>query len=209
MQEVKENHSHAEVPINENFASLLHGELFAYDPTLTSGTSFYYKGGKFPVNGAITTIADGYITLANGTNYIGVNQAGVVSSNLTTPSPLLAPLYTVVMASSIITSITDNRFPQALAKQTYGIASIALTSANVTLTQAQALCDSLVVTGALTAARDLIVPLVRREWKVRHTGSAFACRIIGASGTGVTIGIGKAAIVECDGTNVNRLTADA
>jgi hypothetical protein len=43
---------------------------------------------------------------------------------------------------------------------------------------------------------------------VRHNGTAFDIRVIGATGTGITIGIGKVAIVECDGTNVLRITAD-
>lgn len=82
-------------------------------------------------------------------------------------------------------------------------------SANVTLTQAQALCDTLTITGTLTAARDVVVPLVRRRWVVRHTGTSFDIQVIGASGTGITVAVGKVAIVECDGTNVLRVTADA
>jgi hypothetical protein len=33
-------------------------------------------------------------------------------------------------------------------------------------------------------------------------------QVISTSGTGVTIAVGKRAIVECDGTNVVRITAD-
>jgi hypothetical protein len=49
---------------------------------------------------------------------------------------------------------------------------------------------------------------VRRRWLIRHTGTAFGVRIIGATGTGITVGIGLSAFVECDGTNVFRCTAD-
>jgi hypothetical protein len=50
------------------------------------------------------------------------------------------------------------------------------------------------------------VPLIRRRWEVRHTGTDFAIQVIGA--TGITIDVAKTAIVECDGTNVFRVTAD-
>jgi hypothetical protein len=95
-----------------------------------------------------------------------------------------------------------------LARHAHGQTSIAVTAANVTLTQAQALCDTITITGALTAARDVLVPLVRRRWVVRHTGTGYAIQVIGESGTGITIAISKTAIVECDGTNVFRVTAD-
>ena len=61
----------------------------------------------------------------------------------------------------------------------------------------------------VTATRDVIVPLVPRVWFVRNTCTGGSIRVIGASGTGITIATVKAAIVSCDGTNVNRITADA
>jgi hypothetical protein len=65
---------------------------------------------------------------------------------------------------------------------------------------------------SLTATRDLIVPLtgqVANIWGVYNgTSGAQSIRVIGASGTGITIANAKAAIVFCDGTNVRRLTAD-
>lgn len=209
MQSIASNQSSAEVPINENFASVLWAELFGMNPLTTTGLTWGFKGGQFPVNGLMTAIADGTVALtASSTNYVGLSQAGAVVNTITTRNPLHAPLYTVVTGGSTIATITDTRSAQQIARMGYGIASQALTTANITLTQAQALCDSLVITGALTAVRDLIVPLVRRQWTVRHTGTGFDARVIGATGTGVTIGIGKTAIVECDGTNVNRITAD-
>ena len=84
-----------------------------------------------------------------------------------------------------------------------------MADANQTITQAQALCDTLITTGALTATRNLVVPLVRRRWVVRNNCTGGSVQVIGASGTGVTIATAKVAIVECDGTNVLRVTADA
>jgi hypothetical protein len=209
MQTIADSQKSAEVPINDNFANVLWAELFARNPVTSSGLTWGYKGGQWPVNGLPTAIADGTITLtANATNYIGVTQAGVVAV-ATTSNPLHAPLFTVVAGASTVTSWTDTRNAAQLVQHAYGIASLAVTAANVTLTQAQALCDSLVITGTLTAARNVIVPLVRRRWTVRHTGTAFAIQVIGATGTGITIAVGKVAVVECDGTNVLRVTADA
>lgn len=209
MQNIASNQASAEVPINENFTNVLWAELFARNPVTTTGLTWGYVGGQWPVNGAPTTIASGTVALtASAANYVGLTQAGAVVVTATTPNPLHAPLYTVVTGASTVTSYTDTRNARQLAQHAYGIASQALTTANVTLTQAQALCDTLVVTGALTAQRDLVVPLLRRRWTVRHNGTAFDIRVIGATGTGITIGIGKVAIVECDGTNVLRITAD-
>ena len=56
---------------------------------------------------------------------------------------------------------------------------------------------------------NLVVPLLRRRWTVRNTCTGGSIQVIGASGTGITIATVKTAIVECDGTNVLRITADA
>jgi hypothetical protein len=208
MQNIASNQSSAEVPINENFVNVLWAELYARNPVTTTGLTWGYVGGQYPVNGVTTTIAAGTVTLTNATNFVGLSQAGAVVVTATTANPLHVPLYTVVASGGVVTSYTDTRSAWLISKQAHGSASQALTAANVTLTQAQALCDTLVVTGALTAVRDLVVPLARRRWAVRHTGTGFDMRVIGATGTGITIGIGKAAIVECDGVNVNRMTAD-
>lgn len=208
MQNIASTQASPETPINENFASLLPGELFARNPVTSSGLTWGYKGGQWPVNGLPTTVADGTVTLtASTTNYIGLTQAGVVAVT-TTRNALHIPLYTVVTGASTVTSVTDTRNAQQMALHAYGIATQAMADANQTLTQTQALCDSLVTTGTLTAVRNLVVPLVRRRWTVRNNCTGFGVQVIGATGTGVTIAVGKVAIVECDGTNVLRVTAD-
>jgi hypothetical protein len=197
-----------EVRINALMNSVSPSALGGRRESTTTGLTWGFYGGTILVNGVATDVASGTVTLTgSATNYVGISQAGVVSV-ATARNAGHAPLYTVVTTVGGVTSYTDDRTPESMARLSYGIASQALTAANVTLTQAQALCETLVVTGALTAVRDLVVPLVRRRWAVRHTGTGFDMRVIGATGTGITIGIGKAAIVECDGTNVNRLTAD-
>lgn len=201
--------ANADVRVNENFDAASPSMIFGRRAAATSGLIWAYYGGQWPVNGVPTAIANGTVTLtASATNYVGITQAGVVTAS-TTANPLRAPLYTIVTGTSTVTSYTDTRNATQLRVHAYGIADLTVTTANVTLTQAQALCDTLSITGTLTAARNVVVPLVRRRWTVRHGGTAFAIQVIGATGTGITIGIGKVAIVECDGVNVLRVTADA
>jgi hypothetical protein len=64
---------------------------------------------------------------------------------------------------------------------------------------------------ALGATRKLILPLTDGAiWVINNqsTGGQ-SVQAIGATGTGVTIGAGKVAVVWCNGTNIYRLTADA
>lgn len=210
MQSIASNQSSAEVPINENFASVAWGEMFAKNPVTSSGLTWGYKGGQIVVNGVLTTIADGTVTLtASSTNHVGVTQAGVVAVAVTTASALHIPLYTVVTGTSTVTTATDVRVAKHLAQMCHGIGTQAMADANQTIVQALALCDTITTTGALTATRNLVVPLLRRRWAVRNSCTGGSVQVIGASGTGTTIAAGKVAIVECDGTNVNRITADA
>lgn len=209
MQNIAGNQVSAEVPINENFINILWAELFARNPLTTTGLTWGYVGGQFPVNGLMTAIANGTVALtASSTNYVGLSQAGTVVNTITTRNPLHVPLFTVVTDATKVTSYTDTRSAQQLQRMGYGIGTQAMADANQTITQTLALCDSLVTTGALTAQRNLVVPLVRRSYIVRNNCTGFGVQVIGASGTGVVIGVGKTAIVECDGTNVLRVTAD-
>lgn len=85
----------------------------------------------------------------------------------------------------------------------------ALADANYTLTLAEAQNNLLECTGALTTLRDLVVPLTAQQWTVfANVTGGVGIQVIGASGTGVTIADGKRAIVQSDGTNVVRVTAD-
>lgn len=209
MQNIAANQSSAEVPINENFLNVLWAELFAHNPLTTTGLIWGCVGGQFPINGLMTAIAAGTVALtASSTNYVGLSQAGVMVNTATTRNPLHVPLFTVVTDAIKVTSYTDTRSARQLQQIAYGIGTQAMADANQTITQTLALCDSLVTTGALTVQRNLVVPLVRRRYVVRNNCTGFGVQVIGASGTGVVIGVAKTAIVECDGTNVLRVTAD-
>lgn len=207
--------ANAETSINANFVNVLWAELFAMDPAVTGITTlltFGVKGGQFPVNGVLTTIADVSLTLtASTTHFIGITQAGIATATATTANPLHVPLFTVVTGATTITSILDTRTVSNLQKMPYGITTVTITdvATAATLTQAQALCDTVNTSVvAFTAQRNLVVPLVKRMYTVRNNATGFGLQVIGATGTGIVIGVAKCAIVECDGTNVLRITAD-
>ena len=98
----------AEAVINENFVNVLWAELFARDPLTTTGLTWGFVGGQWPINGVPTTKASSTVALtASVTNYIGLAQDGTVVKTATTPNPLHVPLYTVVTNGSGITGYTD------------------------------------------------------------------------------------------------------
>jgi hypothetical protein len=88
-----------------------------------------------------------------------------------------------------------------------GVTSITMSDANYTLTNFNGISDEarnavLVVTGTNNAVRDIIPPVVEKLYTVvNNTSGGFAIRVIGATGTGVSIPNGFTALVYCDGTN--------
>lgn len=194
---------------NDSFDAASLGSYFGRRRTTTTGLTWGYYGGKVMVNGVPTTVANGTVALTgSATNYVQLTQAGTVVVGATR-DPRYAPLYQVVTSASAVTNYIDERNTEALQRLGYGIATQAMADANQTITQAQALCETLVTSGALTATRNLVVPLVRRRWTVRNTCTGGGVQVIGATGTGTTVATVKVAVVECDGTNVLRVTADA
>jgi hypothetical protein len=88
-----------------------------------------------------------------------------------------------------------------------GVTSIVMSNANYTLTNFDGVSNEarnavLVVSGANSAVRDVIPPVVKKVYIVaNNTSGGFAIRVIGASGTGVSIPNGATQVVYCDGTN--------
>lgn len=88
-----------------------------------------------------------------------------------------------------------------------GVTSIVMSDANYTLTNFDGVSNEarnavLVVTGTNNAVRDLIPPVVKKLYVVaNNTSGGYAIRVIGASGTGVSIASGATQVVYCDGTN--------
>jgi hypothetical protein len=196
-----------EVTANALFDAASPAILFGRRASTTAALTWGYYGGTIMVDGVLTAIANGTVALsASTTNYIEATRAGVVSKNTTGFTPGSTPLYSVVTGASTITSYTDYRLTNP---QRTGKLVLAMADANQTLTCAQAMNDILELTGALTALRDVVVPLPVQQWIVfANTSGGFGVQIIGATGTGITIADGKRAIVYSDGTDIVRATAD-
>lgn len=77
MQTLSPSQASAEVPINENFQTLIHQEVYGKKQSTTSGLTWGYWGGRW----AGFLIADGTLALtASATNYIVVlRSTGVIS----------------------------------------------------------------------------------------------------------------------------------
>jgi len=176
----------------------------------TSGLIWGYYGGKVPLAGVITAIANGTVTLtASATNYIEAHpDTGAVSKNTTGFTAGYLPLYSIVTDASGVDPSGGYSDKRALALATNATLAKVLSDANTTLTQAEAASATLTFTGTLTATRDIVVPLVgKKQWTV-YNGTGQSLRFIGASGTGITVATVKHAIVRSDGTNIVRVTAD-
>ena len=177
----------------------------------TSGLVLGYHGGKLSVNGVVTTISDGTVTLtASSTNYVEANPStGAVTKNTTAYTPGYWRIGRAVTGSASITTWYDDRFLN-FGQQTRMLTKAFPSDANYTLTAAEADVDVIKISsGTISTTRDFIVPVgFPRKWTVINA-NAQSVRIIGATGTGITIATGKAAIVMADGTNVVRITADA
>jgi hypothetical protein len=198
-----------EATANELWNSMSVGALFGRRNSTSTLLTWGYYGGPMVVDGALTVIANGTVALtASQTNYVEATRAGVVSKNTTAFTPGQIPLYTVTTNATAVTGYTDYRAwvtPQHVTSK----ASIAVTAADVTLTQAQAACRYLSTTGVLTGNRAVIVP---NDWEgivyCNNTG-AFATTFKTSGGAGIVVAQTKRAHLLADGTNVVRVTADA
>lgn len=196
-----------EITANAMFDAVSPASLYGRRQSSSSGLTWGYYGGTITVDGVLTQIPNGTLTLtASLTNYVEATRAGVVSRNTTGFTAGSIPLYQIVAGAATVTSYTDYRL-QSVAGT--GKLARVLTDANATLTAAEARNNILEFTGTLTAARNIVTPLAAQQWTVfNNTTGGFGLQFIGASGTGITVAAGKRAILYADGTNVVRVTAD-
>jgi hypothetical protein len=109
--------------------------------------------------------------------------------------------------SGIWGQTTNTNLGTLLEQAITGVVSITMTDANYTLTNFNGVSDEsrnavLVAGGTNAAVRDIIAPLVEKTYIVKNsTTGGFGVRIIGASGSGVTVPNGATIMVYCDGTN--------
>ena len=109
--------------------------------------------------------------------------------------------------SGIWGQTTNNNLGTLLEQAIAGVVSFDMLVGNYTLTNFNGVSDEarnmvLVATGANSAVRDIIPPLVEKVYIVKNsTTGGYGVRVIGSSGTGVTVFSGATVIVYCDGTN--------
>lgn len=102
---------------------------------------------------------------------------------------------------------TNTNLGTLLEQAITGVQSIVMTNADYTLSNLNGASDEarnpvLVVTGTNAAVRDIIAPLVNKQYLViNNTTGGFAIRIRGSSGFIVTIPNGSTVPVYCNGTN--------
>ena len=178
----------------------------------SSGLIWFYYGGTIIVDGVVTQIANntttGITLSASTTNYIEADRSGTVTKNTTGFTPGRIPLYTAVTNATTITSYTDCR-GQWQPLHIPSNASVAVTAADVTLTQADAACGYLITTGILTGNRNVIVPNGWQGTVFCNNTGPYTTTFKTSGGSGVVVAQTKRAILLADGTNVVRVTADA
>lgn len=102
---------------------------------------------------------------------------------------------------------TNTNLGTLLEQAITGVQSIVMTDANYTLSNLNGASDEarnsvLVVTGTNAAVRDIIAPLVNKQYLVvNNTTGGYDIRIRGSSGYIVTIPNGSSVFVYCDGTD--------
>lgn len=191
-----------EVTANAMFDAASPAMFLGRRASTTSGLNWGYYGSRMLVDGVLTAIASGSVLLtASTTNYVEATRAGVVSKNTTGFTAGSIPMYTVVTGVSTITSYTDERAWVDPAYMTHN-ASVAVTSADVTLTAAQARVKLLTITGALTGNRAVIVPNAWYCMVYNSNTGAFTTTFKTSAGAGIVIPQGTRAMLYADGTNV-------
>jgi hypothetical protein len=109
--------------------------------------------------------------------------------------------------SGIWGQTTNNNLGTLLEQAITGVTSVVMADAAYTLSSYNGVPDEsrnavIVVTGANNGVRDLIPPVVEKLYTiVNNTSGGYAIRVIGATGTGVNIPNGVAALVYCNGIN--------
>jgi hypothetical protein len=102
---------------------------------------------------------------------------------------------------------TNTNLGTLLEQAITGVQTIPMSNADVTLTSIDGTADQarnavLVATGTNAAVRDLIAPLVNKQYLViNNTTGGFAINIRASSGFSVSIPNGASVFVYCDGTN--------
>lgn len=194
---------------NALFNSLSVAALYGLDEFNSAGLVVALFGGKVSIAGTITTIAAQNVTVtASATNYIQANPStGTISSNTSGYSVGFWQIGRAVAGTATMTWY-DDRFSGGFAFYPLLVKTLP-SDANYSLTASEARASILNISGTISAARNIYVPLISQQWTVfNNTTGGFGLQFIGASGTGITVAATKRAIIYADGTNIVRVTAD-
>lgn len=160
------------------FGQDFNGIFFA----VTEALRYLETGALFPYDGAFATTVGGYPlgALLQRTDGYGLWR-NTSADNTTDPEA----------------------FGAGWAPEGSGITSVAMSNVNVTLTALQAARNIVIITGALVADLNLVLPTYQRQWTVvnRATG-IFSVTVKTASGSGVAIPSGSASVVYGDGIDI-------
>ena len=205
--QILQSQAQKEVIANLLFDAASPSMVWARNAQTSIGLIWGYIGGRVYINGSPVFIANGSLTLtASQTVYLEVASNGSVTQNTLGFSVDKAPLYKIITNTTGVASYEDHRCATVLNRLFMARASVSLTAGNVTFTQAQALCESIEFTGALTAARIVTFPNVARSYRIScNTTGAQTITLKTASGVGVNLADGQRRWVECDGTNLYLL----
>lgn len=150
---------------------------------VTAITQWQQAGGFFVYDSAFSTTISGY---PKGAILQSANRAGLwvstAENNTTNPD-------------------TGGAGWTSLAFE--GSQAITVTTADVTVTQLQSAYPVLIISGALTAARSLILPAIVGEWIIQNnTTGAFSLTVKTLAGTGVSLTQTQSTFIYGDGTNI-------
>ena len=150
---------------------------------ITSITQWQQAGGFFPYDSTFSTAISGYPigAVIQAANYQGF-WLNTTNGNTTNPDTGGAGWTSLVFE---------------------GLQAITVTTANVTVSQLQSAYPLLIISGALTGARSLILPAVVGQWIIQNnTTGSFNLTVKTASGTGVVATQGQSTYLYGDGTNI-------
>ncbi|RGE46128.1 hypothetical protein DZC30_05000 [Comamonas testosteroni] len=154
--------------------------------------------------GAEAPKMDGAATVGTATRYARedhVHPSDTAKAPLASPALTGTPTAPTAADGTSTTQLATTAFVQ---NAVGGYLAKGVTGGTVTLTEAEASNPVIALTGTLTSALNLVVPVtVKRVWAIYNsTTGAFGVTVKTAAGTGVAVAQGKRNLVYTDGTNV-------
>jgi hypothetical protein len=186
------------------------GAAWTFKNSTTGGNTITVK----PATGTGIAIAAGKQTgiLYDGTNFIALDNntaaMGVAASGANADITALSAITGGIIATGGI--FTDELNGQGGGLALGRLSKAFPSDANYTLLSNEYTNPWIEMTGAITAQRNVVLPLTNGGvWAVYNgTSGGFGVQFIGPTGTGIVVANGKRAIIGSDGVNIVRLTAD-